>query len=571
MTATASQTRLDRLVETHRELLESAVEATHTRAYFSAFPESPSPRVHGEGAAEAGEAAYQALLGSDLLPDHPGDGTRVGGEVSPYGPALGVTYPHADADRLVATSTAALPAWRAATPEQRAAVCAEILKRLGGRSFELAHTVMHTTGQAFVMAFQAGGAHALDRGLEAVAYGLEEQRRHASRVVWEKPQGSRPPLRMVKTFTPVSRGVALVVGCNTFPTWNSYPGLFASLVTGNTVVVKPHPRAALPLAVTVETAREVLAEAGFDSDVVLLAAEAADEGLAAELATHPGVGVVDFTGSTAFGTWLEEHARQAVVYTEKAGVNQVVLESTDAYRRALGNVAFTLSLYSGQMCTTTQNILVPAAGIETDEGHRSVDQVGADLAAALDRLLADPQKAEGILGAIVSDGVAARLEATSADPAPVAASRPLKSANWPDARIATPYLGRADARDEQDLTRISSECFGPVSYLVTVADRDQALDLVAGLTRSAGAMTAGVYSTDESFLERMREATMLAGVALSENLTGGVFVNQTAAFSDFHGTGANPAANATLTDGHFVAGRFRVVEQRRHAPVEPGA
>jgi hypothetical protein len=55
-----------------------------------------------------------------------------------------------------------------------------------------------------------------------------------------------------------------------------------------------------------------------------------------------------------------------------------------------------------------------------------------------------------------------------------------------------------------------------------------------------------------------------AGVALSINLTGAVFVNQSAAFSDFHGTGANPAANATLTDSAFVASRFRVVQHRRH-------
>ena len=36
------------------------------------------------------------------------------------------------------------------------------------RAFEIANAVMHTTGQAFMMAFQAGGPHAQDRGLEAV-------------------------------------------------------------------------------------------------------------------------------------------------------------------------------------------------------------------------------------------------------------------------------------------------------------------------------------------------------------------------------------------------------------------
>ena len=52
---------------------------------------------------------------------------------------------------------------------------------------------------------------------------------------------------------------------------------------------------------------------------------------------------------------------------------------------------------------------------------------------------------------------------------------------------------------------------------------------------------------------------------LSENLTGGVFVNQTAAFSDLHGTGANPAATAAYADSAFVTGRFFVLQSRRHA------
>jgi acyl-CoA reductase-like NAD-dependent aldehyde dehydrogenase len=88
----------------------------------------------------------------------------------------------------------------------------------------------------------------------------------------EKPTRGEP-IRLEKTFTAVPRGVALVIGCNTFPTWNSWPGLFASLACGNPVVVKPHPRAVLPLAMTVQVCQQVLAEAGYDANLVLLAAE----------------------------------------------------------------------------------------------------------------------------------------------------------------------------------------------------------------------------------------------------------------------------------------------------------
>jgi acyl-CoA reductase-like NAD-dependent aldehyde dehydrogenase len=113
----------------------------------------------------------------------------------------------------------------------------------------------------------------------------------------------------------------------------------------------------------VSIAREVLSETGFDPNVVTLAVEGPDEPIAATLATDPRVAIIDFTGSTDFGEWLEDNARQALVYTEKAGVNSVILESTDDYRGVLGNLAFTLSLYTGQMCTTTQNIYVPRDGV----------------------------------------------------------------------------------------------------------------------------------------------------------------------------------------------------------------
>jgi phenylacetic acid degradation protein paaN len=200
------------LVDKHAERLNEALAAIAGRGYWSAYPESPSPRVYGEGTAEAGKAAFEAHLGKPFGLGEPGADGQVGGEVSPYGLDLGVSYEHLGADALIAAATAALPAWRAAGPRARAAVCLEILDRINARSFEIAHAVMHTSGQAFVMSFQAGGTHAQDRALEAVAYAYAEQTRHADTAVWEKPQGKRPALRMEKTFTPVPRGIALVVG-----------------------------------------------------------------------------------------------------------------------------------------------------------------------------------------------------------------------------------------------------------------------------------------------------------------------------------------------------------------------
>ncbi len=117
-------------------------------------------------------------------------------ESSPFGVAVGVRYPHSTPDALIEAALAGLPAWRAAGPLARAEVCAAILTRLHEHIFELANSVQFTTGQAFVMAFQAGGAHALDRALEALAYAYAEQSRHPASADWEKPAGKGDPLRM---------------------------------------------------------------------------------------------------------------------------------------------------------------------------------------------------------------------------------------------------------------------------------------------------------------------------------------------------------------------------------------
>ena len=573
MTATAT-TPTHPLLAAHAGVLDEIRQALTTRSYYSRYPESPSPRVYGESAAAQGLAAHEAHLNQPYaaLLGQPTDGTFVGSEVSPYGPVLGTTYPELDVDAGLEAAHAAMPAWRDAGPQVRAAVCVEIIDRINRRSFEIANAVMHTSGQPFVMSFQAGGPHAQDRAIEAVAAGLVEQERVPTSVVWEKPgkdrEGKPAPLRLQKDYRIVPRGVALVIGCNTFPTWNAYPGIFASLVTGNPVIVKPHPRAVLPLAISVEIARSVLEEAGFDPALVQLAAEADGQGLAKTLAERDEVAIIDYTGGPSFGGWLEQAGAAAgkLVFTEKAGINTIVVDSTDNLRGTLGNLAFSLALYSGQMCTAPQNLYVPEGGVDTDEGHLSFDEFGERLAGAIGRLTGDDAKAVELLGPTVNDQVRTNADSLSsiADDAEgrvVLDSRRITHPTWADAVVRAPGLVALDVSREDVYTQ---ECFGPVGFLIRTASTEQSLAQLADTIREHGAMTAAVYSTSEDVLERAREAAAAGGVALSENLTGQVFVNQTAAFSDYHGTGANPAANAAYTDAAFVAGRFRVITSRRH-------
>ncbi|TYC63010.1 phenylacetic acid degradation protein PaaN [Stappia sp. BW2] len=537
----------------HRALLDDALTALTTRKFWTPFPEIPSGKLYGETARGDGESAWQALLGKPFdLPDHPGIG-RVGAEVSPWGLDLGITYPAADPDTLIAAAEGAASAFAEAGVERRVGALLEALVRLNRMSFLLGHATMHTTGQAFAMAFQAGGPHAQDRGLEAVAVAYAELTRYARDAVWEKPQGKHAPLVIEKHWTLVPRGPALTIGCNTFPTWNGYPGLFASLATGNPVIVKPHPRAILPLALTVRVLREVLAEAGLPADAVVLAADAPGEEITKTLVADDRIAMIDYTGSTAFADWIRANT-SALVFTEEAGVNSVTITGTDDFDGMCANLAFSLSLYSGQMCTSPQNLYVPKDGIETDAGHKSFDAVAEGIKAAIDALLSDPDRAAGVCGTIVNPDTLKRVEAARG------AGRVLRdSAETGKGRSATPLMCLAEGESgPQD-----DECFGPVSFVVPCDSAEDAIARAANIARRKGAITAALYATDEALIDRAARAFAQAGVNLSVNLTGNIYVNQSAAFSDFHVTGANPAGNASLTDTAFVAPRFRRVMIRR--------
>lgn len=558
------------LFDQHRATLDGALAAIATRGYWSPYPEMPSPKVYGETAMDDGKRAVAALNGTRFDLGQPGVTDWRSADRSPYGAAIDVQYPVCDVQAMIAAAEAAMPAWQKLGVDGRTGVCLEILARINRRSFEIAQAVMLTTGQGWMMAFQAGGPHAQDRGLEAVAYAYREMSFVPGQAHWEKPQGKNPPLAMDKRFEVVGRGVALVIGCATFPTWNTYPGLFAALATGNPVIVKPHPASTLAAALSVRIAREVLATQGLDPNLVQLAV--VDDDATRALALHPSVRSVDFTGGPAFGRWLLENVQGKAgkqVYAELAGVNNVVIESTDNYKGMLRNLAFTLSLYSGQMCTTTKAILLPAEGIDTDVGRKSFDDVATDLAAAIDKFLSDPATATAVLGAIQSDATLARLSETPAGTTVLLASKPLTHPEFAQARIRTPLLLKTDASNE---AAFMQERFGPICTLVAVpGGSDARVALSERIVREQGALTVGVYATQDAVIDAMVAATQKSGVALSINLTGGVFVNQSAAFSDFHATGANPAANASYADSAFVANRFRVIQRRVHVAPKAAA
>ena len=542
----------------YKDMLENAIKANKERKFYAQYPEHP--KAYGEDAPAQGMEAYQNALGKKFEGLDQGEPEGwIGEEVSPYTrEPLGITYPKFSVDQLIKKANATRDIWRKAGPTERASILIDSLERIKDRFFEIAQATMHTTGQSFIMSFQASGPHANDRALEAIAFAYEEQQRFPDSTEWVKPMG-KFDIKLSKTFKPVPLGISLAVGCSTFPVWNSVPGIYASLATGNPVIVKPHPKSVLPIAIVVEEIQKSLKEGGYPAEIVQLAVDSSEHMITKELANHPDVKLIDYTGGTAFGDYLES-LTDKIVFTEKAGVNSVILDSAKDLNAVMQNLAFAVSLYSGQMCTAPQNFFIPATGVREGDQVVPYEEVVNRLKEAVHGLVHHPKMGAGTLAAIQNDNTLDRAKkAGSLGGKMILEPETFENPEFPNARVCTPAIIEVDA----DSPVKNEELFGPIIVVVKTMNTEQSIALAQQLAREKGAITCAAYTTDPKTEEAIYDAMEAAATPVSMNLTGFIWVNQHAGFSDFHVSGGNPAGNATFTNPSFVNRRFVWVGHRK--------
>ncbi len=178
----------------------------------------------------------------------------------------------------------------------------------------------------------------------------------------------------------------------------------------------------------------------------------------------------------------------------------------------LGNLAFSLTLYSGQMCTAPQNLYVPEAASTPTRG-----------------ICPSTSSASGLPGP--SAGSPATTPRPSSCSGPRSTTRfattPSRSPRSPRTRwsrrarlpshhppgvgrrvVRAPGLVAVDVAREDVYTQ---ECFGPVGFLIRTASTEQSLAQLADTVHEHGAMTAAVYSTSDAVLDAARDAAAAEG------------------------------------------------------------
>jgi acyl-CoA reductase-like NAD-dependent aldehyde dehydrogenase len=229
----------------------------------------------------------------------------------------------------------------------------------------------------------------------------------------------------------------------------------------------------------------------------------------------------------------------------------------------MSNLAFSLSLYGGQMCTAPQNIFIPRDGMLVNGERMSVEDVTLKLREHIDALVGNEKAGPSTVGTIQNAATLSRVwEAQGLGLPVVRESAPLPQPGFADARSVSPLVLRTDKTRVDIYER---EWFGPISFVITVDSFEDALGHVVRSVREHGALTSLVYCTDADKMQQAEDAIIASGAPVAFNFNSFVWVNQSAAFSDFHGAGCNPAGNATFADWSFVTNRYNVVGVRKQA------
>ena len=382
-------------------------------------------------------------------------------------------------DAAVAAARGAWPAWGRMPAGERCELLHEVARRLREGSEELARTMTAEGGKPLVE-----NRDELEWTAAAFDYYAEIGRDHAGRVI--------PPIEATQLALVVKDPLG-VVGC--IVPWN-YPLLLLAwkvapaLAAGNCVVCKPSeltPLSTLALAPAFEH---------LPAGVANIVAGAGEVG--GQLAAHPDVDCIAFTGSVATGKKVAAAClpRMARMNLEMGGKDAFIVcaDVAPQLEVAARGGAWAAFLNAGQVCTSAERFYVMEEVFD--------DYVGLFVEHTRGLVLGDPFELATDVGPMVSEPqrakVVAQLEAAAAAGAEILVGG--DRGGTAQGHFLSPAVVTGVAPDSALLTE---ETFGPVAPIVPVASLDEAIALANGTEFGLG---ANVYTGElESAVRCMRE------------------------------------------------------------------
>lgn len=318
-----------------------------------------------------------------------------------------------------------------------------------------------------------------------------------AKVIVEEPEQLGRSSRFFGTHVWVPlRGVAVHVNAFNFPAWGLAEKAAVAILAGVPVISKPATATAL---LTFRMMEKIVATGAVPRGVLQLVI-----GSTQDLLEHLGPqDALAFTGSGDTGTKLRGLAnvlsRSVRVNVEADSLNAAVLAADaddDTYGMFVRDVSKEITQKSGQKCTATRRIFVPAS---------MIDRVQSDLIERLSAVkVGDPANGDVTMGPLATAqqqrdfraGVQ-KLEASGANIVFGSATRAEAiGADATKGYFVGPVLLRADAPATADAVH-EHEVFGPCATLMPYESVESVVELVA---RGGGGLVASVYGDDRDLL-----------------------------------------------------------------------
>ena len=280
----------------------------------------------------------------------------------------------------------------------------------------------------------------------------------------------RPQHRMYEQWHPL--GIVGTITAFNFPvavwSWNTC----IAAICGNINIWKPSPKTPLCGIAVQKICNAALADAGLPE--IIYQFNDADNELAQQFVDDKRINLVSFTGSCAVGKKVGERVagRMGKWLLELGGNNAIVIDEFANMDIAVPGIVFGSVGTAGQRCTTTRRIIC----------HESrFDELKEKLVSAYGQVrIGDPLDNDTLMGPLIDEASVAKVgEAVEAVKA--AGGEILCGGKQLDrpGNFIEPVI--AVAKNDWDI--VQTETFGPILYLISYADLDEAIAMQNGVAQ----------------------------------------------------------------------------------------